>query len=71
MSQEPSLFARSLRENICYGLDPTVVTDDDVISTAKNANAASFIESFPDGYNTYVGERGLQLSGLYIVIKAQ
>ena len=66
VSQEPSLFARSIRRNILYGLeDSTQGTDTlqvDIEMAAKLANAASFIEEFPFGYETPVGERGQALS---------
>ncbi|XP_011311832.1 ATP-binding cassette sub-family B member 8, mitochondrial isoform X2 [Fopius arisanus] len=61
IDQEPILFSTSIMENIRYG--NLEATDDEVISVAKEANAHDFIESFPDGYNTKVGERGAQLSG--------
>lgn len=59
--QEPPLFACSIRDNIAYGCP--AVTFDDVIHAAKMANAHEFIRSFPDGYDTIVGERGQALSG--------
>lgn len=59
--QDPSLFHRSLMENIRYGrID---ATDQDVIEAAKGANAHDFIERLPQGYDALVGERGVKLSG--------
>ncbi|MBP9748335.1 MAG: ABC transporter ATP-binding protein [Candidatus Pacebacteria bacterium] len=59
--QEPILFHRSIRENICYGkMD---ATDDEIIEVAKNAHAHEFILKLPQGYDTLVGERGVKLSG--------
>ncbi len=61
VSQDPVLLSGSIRENIRYGrLD---ATDADVERVAAEANADSFIRGFPDGYDTQVGERGVQLSG--------
>jgi subfamily B ATP-binding cassette protein MsbA len=61
VSQDVFLFGGSVRENIRYGrLD---ATDEDVELAAKAANAHEFIECLPAGYDTEVGERGLQLSG--------
>jgi ATP-binding cassette subfamily B protein len=59
--QEPVLFAESIAENIRYGRPGA--SDDDVRAAAALANAAGFIESFPEGYATLVGERGVRLSG--------
>jgi ATP-binding cassette subfamily B protein len=59
--QEPVLFAESIAENIRYGKPDA--TDDEVRRAAELANAAGFIETFPDGYQTIVGERGVRLSG--------
>lgn len=59
--QEPMLFHRSLRENIAYG-KPNA-TDDEIIATAKKANAWEFIQQLPMGLDTLVGERGVKLSG--------
>ncbi|CAF0812692.1 unnamed protein product [Didymodactylos carnosus] len=61
VSQEPILFAATIKENIKYGKDN--VTDSDVENAAKNANAHDFIMTLPDQYETMVGERGAQLSG--------
>jgi len=59
--QETFLFSDSVRENIAFGaLDST---DADVRRVAEAADIASDIESFPEGYGTLVGERGLTLSG--------
>jgi ATP-binding cassette subfamily B protein len=61
VSQEPILFATSIADNIRYGR--TTATQAEVEAAAKAANAHSFIASFPDGYQTLVGERGVRLSG--------
>ena len=59
--QDPSLFHRSLMENIRYGkLD---ATDEEVIDVAKKAHAHEFIIKMPEAYATLVGERGVKLSG--------
>ncbi|XP_035027156.1 mitochondrial potassium channel ATP-binding subunit [Hippoglossus stenolepis] len=61
INQEPVLFGSSVMENIRFGKPEA--TDTEVINAAKQANAHRFITSFPDGYNTVVGERGATLSG--------
>jgi len=61
VGQEPVLFATSILENIRYGKPDATMAE--VEAAAKAANAASFINELPDGYNTQVGERGTQLSG--------
>ncbi|MBR1397011.1 MAG: ABC transporter ATP-binding protein [Selenomonadaceae bacterium] len=59
--QETMLFSTTIMENIRYGrLD---ASDDEVLAAAKAANADEFIRQLPDGYNTLIGERGLNLSG--------
>ena len=67
--QETFLFSDTIRENIAYGVahevsqndgEPTL---DDIKAAAEAANIAHDIESFPEGYNTTVGERGITLSG--------
>jgi ATP-binding cassette subfamily B protein len=59
--QDPSLFNRSLMENIRYGR--VEATDAEVIEAAKRAHAHEFISKLPEGYNTLVGERGVKVSG--------
>ncbi len=61
VSQEPVLFACSIEENIRYGR--MEATREQVIAAARAANAHTFIEGFPEGYDTLVGERGVRLSG--------
>ena len=61
IGQEPVLFSGSIMDNIRYG-NPNA-TFDDVIDAAKRANAHDFILSFPEGYDSLVGERGAALSG--------
>ena len=61
VSQEPVLFSGTIRENIRYG--NLTATDEAIERAARLANAHDFITDFPDGYDTKVGERGVQLSG--------
>ncbi|HRG98994.1 MAG TPA: ABC transporter transmembrane domain-containing protein [Polyangiaceae bacterium] len=61
VSQEPLLFARSIADNIRYARP--LATDAEVEAAARAANAYEFVTSFPDGFATLVGERGVQLSG--------
>ncbi|KAM4693615.1 ATP-binding cassette sub-family B member 10, mitochondrial [Discoglossus pictus] len=64
VSQEPVLFSCSIAENIAYGAeDPSAVTEGDIRHVAEIANALGFIENFPKGLNTVVGEKGILLSG--------
>ena len=59
--QEPIIFAASAMENIRYGkLD---ATDEEVIAAAKTAHADGFISALPEGYASFLGERGVRLSG--------
>uniref|UniRef100_A0A914BYQ2 ABC-type antigen peptide transporter n=2 Tax=Acrobeloides nanus TaxID=290746 RepID=A0A914BYQ2_9BILA len=62
VGQEPVLFARSVSENISYGLSDAI-TQVDVVESAKMANAHSFIVNTQDQYDTFCGERGSTLSG--------
>ena len=55
------MFGGTILENIRYG-KPNA-TDEEVVAAAKRANAHNFIMSFPDGYNTDIGQRGVKLSG--------
>lgn len=59
--QEVILFSGSIKDNIRFGKQGA--TDEEIISAAKKANAFDFITSFPDGFETEVGDRGIQLSG--------
>ena len=61
MPHDVLLFGGTIKENIAYGrLD---ATDAEIREAAKQANALDFIDSFPDKFETRVGERGIQLSG--------
>ncbi|KAG5584275.1 hypothetical protein H5410_044709 [Solanum commersonii] len=59
--QEPCLFATTIYENIAYGHESA--TETEITEAATLANAHKFISALPDGYKTFVGERGVQLSG--------
>ena len=61
VQQDVYLFAGTIYENIAYGKKDA--TREEVINAAKNANAHEFIMSFPDGYDTNIGQRGIKLSG--------
>ena len=58
VSQEPVLFAMSIKQNIAYGKENA--TDDEIVAAAKNANAHDFIMRLPMNYETLVGDRGSQ-----------
>ncbi|MCD7457389.1 ATP-binding cassette sub- B member 9 [Datura stramonium] len=62
VSQEPILFNETIRDNIAYSRQGNA-TEEEIIQAAKSANAHNFISSLPQGYDTLVGERGIQLSG--------
>ncbi|TVU32270.1 hypothetical protein EJB05_23994 [Eragrostis curvula] len=62
VGQEPVLFNDTIRANIAYGKKDQV-SEEEIIAVAKAANAHGFISSLPHGYDTSVGERGVQLSG--------
>lgn len=61
VQQDVYLFAGTIYENISYGKPGA--TREEVVEAAKNANAHEFIMSFPDGYDTDIGQRGIKLSG--------
>ena len=61
VQQDVYLFAGSVMENIRYGRPDA--TEEEVIMAAKHANAHEFIMGLPDGYHTYIGQRGIKLSG--------
>ena len=59
--QDVMLFGGTIRENIAYG--KLTASNEEIVQAAKRANADLFIGSFPEGYDTIVGERGVKLSG--------
>ncbi|VFQ80889.1 unnamed protein product [Cuscuta campestris] len=61
VNQEPALFATTIKENILYGKDDATL--EDITQAAKLSGAITFINNLPDGFETQVGERGVQLSG--------
>lgn len=61
VSQEPALFATTISENIRYGRADA--SDEEVRAAARAANADIFVDAFPEGFETLVGERGVRLSG--------
>lgn len=61
VAQDVYLFAGTVMENVRYGKEDA--TEEEVIEACKNANAHEFIMNLPDGYNTYIGQRGIKLSG--------
>lgn len=61
VQQDVYLFCGTVRENIAYGKPDATV--EEIIDAAKKANIHDFIEELPDGYDTFVGERGTRLSG--------
>jgi len=63
VSQEPTLYQGTVRENILLGADREDVPEEDVIRACKDANIYDFILSLPDGFSTVVGSKGGMLSG--------
>ncbi len=61
VQQDVYLFSGTVKENIAYGLKDA--TDEDIYNAARLAGAHEFISELPNGYDTYVGERGVKLSG--------
>jgi len=62
VEQEPFLFSRTIRENITYGVNRTV-SDEEIEAAARAAAIHEVIKTFPEGYQTLVGEKGVTLSG--------
>jgi ATP-binding cassette subfamily B protein len=62
VEQEPFLFSRSIRENIAYGVGSSV-SDAEIQAAAQAAAIHDVILTFPEGYNTLIGEKGVTLSG--------
>ena len=63
VSQEPTLYQGSVRENILLGADREDVPEESIIQACKDANIYDFITSLPDGFSTIVGSKGSMLSG--------
>lgn len=64
VQQEPQLFGLSVRENLLYGVDrEDEVSQEEIEQACRDANAYDFITSWPNGFDTLVGERGVKLSG--------
>lgn len=61
IQQDTFLFSASVRDNIAYGREDA--TDAEIIEAAKLAEAHEFISELPNGYDTFIGERGVKLSG--------
>ena len=59
--QDPVIFSTSAHENIAYGRPSA--TMDEVLAAAKAAHASEFLEAMPQGYDTFLGEKGVRLSG--------
>ena len=62
VEQEPFLFSRSIRENITYGVGREVLQEE-IVKAARTSAVHDVIMTFPEGYNTLVGEKGVTLSG--------
>ncbi|KAE8552992.1 hypothetical protein EYB25_004371 [Talaromyces marneffei] len=63
VSQEPTLYQGTVRENILLGSNATDISEETIINACKNANIYDFILSLPDGFDTIVGSKGGMLSG--------
>ncbi|MCJ1400641.1 GTPase-activating protein [Xylographa trunciseda] len=63
VSQEPTLYQGSIRENVLLGADRDEVPESDIVQACKDANIYDFIMSLPDGFSTIVGSKGGMLSG--------
>jgi len=62
VAQQPTLFAMTIRENLVYGVHRKI-SEEEIVQATKEANAFDFITTFPQGFDTQVGERGVTLSG--------
>ncbi|KAI4190497.1 MAG: hypothetical protein L6R41_000732 [Letrouitia leprolyta] len=63
VSQEPTLYQGSIRENVLLGADRDDVSEEAIVQACKDANIFDFITSLPDGFSTVVGSKGSMLSG--------
>src|SRR5690606_11077680 len=65
VSQEVFLFSTTIKNNILFGMKNgrTEISENDILEAAEQAQLARDLESFPEGYETEIGERGITLSG--------
>jgi ABC-type multidrug transport system fused ATPase/permease subunit len=63
VTQEPTLFATTIKNNITYSVGDKQVPEEKIIECAKAANCHDFISNLPNGYDTMIGERGVSMSG--------
>lgn len=63
VSQEPTLYEGSIRDNVALSVEDGAVKDEDIEEACKDAQIHEFIVSLPDGYNTRLGPKGMSLSG--------
>jgi len=61
--QDTTLFGRSVKDNLCYGRQTGECSEQEMTTALEKANARKFVDAFPDGLETMVGERGVRLSG--------
>jgi ATP-binding cassette subfamily B (MDR/TAP) protein 1 len=63
VSQEPTLYQGTIKDNILLGIDQDDIPEDELVKACKDANIYDFIMSLPEGFNTIVGSKGGMLSG--------
>jgi ATP-binding cassette, subfamily B (MDR/TAP), member 1 len=63
VAQEPFMFQGTIRDNILFGVDPDVITENELHQACRDSEIHDFIISLPEGYNTKVGFKGILLSG--------
>ena len=66
VSQEPILFSYSIKDNIAYGDNSRDVPFDEIVKAAQMANIHDTVMKLPQGYDTPVGSKGSQLSGIFV-----
>ena len=66
VSQEPILFSYSIKDNIAYGDNSRDVPFDEIVKAAQMANIHDTVMKLPQGYDTPVGSKGSQLSGILV-----
>nr|UMZ45324.1 hypothetical protein [Paramyrothecium sp.] len=63
VAQEPCMFQGTIRNNVCLGIDPQTITEEQLHHVCREASIHDFIVSLPDGYDTDIGSKGFSLSG--------